>query len=99
VQKIKYRPEERTPYYASIYNHDDRFPLHPRLQEEVIMAAQGLRYWARFLVSSDKASLEAAADAISQDLIHVREDVIMASLAIGLPIGGELTTPGIGIPI
>jgi hypothetical protein len=100
MQKIAYRPEERTPFFASVYDHDEgRFPLHARLPEEIVMAAQGLRYWAAFLAASDKASLEAAADSVAQDLIHVREDVVMASLAIGLPVGGELTTPGLGIPI
>ena len=99
MHEITYRPEERTPQFAALHHHDDRFPLHPRLPEEIIMAVQGLRYWARYLVSSDKASLAAAADSVARDLIHVREDVVMASLAIGLPVGGELTTPGLGIPI
>jgi hypothetical protein len=99
MQKIAYRPGERTPYFASVYDHDDRSPLVPRSLQEVVEAAQQLAYWARYLVSCDKASLTAAADDINQDLINVREDVVMASLAIGLPIGGELTTPGIGIPI
>jgi hypothetical protein len=99
MQKIAYRPGERTPHFASVYDHDDRSPLVPRSRQEVVEAAQQLAYWARYLVSCDKASLTAAADDINQDLIHVREDVVMASLAIGLPIGGELTTPGIGIPI
>ncbi|HZZ23592.1 MAG TPA: hypothetical protein VFE60_13920 [Roseiarcus sp.] len=94
---IVYRPGERTPYFASVYNHNDRFPLHPRLPEEVVMATQGLLYWARYLAASDKASLAVAG--IDQDIIRVREEVMAVSLAIGLPVGGELTTPGIGIPI
>jgi hypothetical protein len=99
MRKINYRPEERTPYFLSIYNHDDRFPCVPRSWTEIATAAQQLRYWAEYLVASDKASLENAAEDIVDDVIRVREDVIQVSLVIGLPVGGELTTPGMAIPI
>jgi len=35
----------------------------------------------------------------SQTIIRTREEIACISLVVGLPVGGELTTAGIGIPI
>jgi hypothetical protein len=99
MRKVNYRPGERTPYFMSVYDHDDRFPLTPRSRDAIVVATKELLYWAEFLAACDKASLMVAADDIDQDIIHIRENVISVSLAIGLPVGGELTTPGLAIPI
>jgi hypothetical protein len=96
--KINYRPDEQTPQIAAIYDHDDRFPLCKRSKDEVIDLAHKLKRLANALAATDKASLEAAADDIDQDIIRIRSSVISVSLVIGLPVGGELTMPS-GIPI
>jgi hypothetical protein len=92
-----YRPEEKTPGIAAAYDHDDRFPLHRRSRDEIVEAVQKPKRLADYLAAADRASLEAAADDIDQDIIRVRADICV-SLVIGLPVGGELTMPS-GIPI
>jgi hypothetical protein len=99
MTEIVYGPDVRTPYFVRVYNHDARSPVYSRSRHEVVEGAEGLLYWARYLAASDKASLEAAADDIRQRVIEVREELIGVSLVIGLPVGGELTTPGLAIPI
>jgi hypothetical protein len=101
MRKINYRPGERTPYFASIYDHDAKSPLHSATKEEIIKAARELARLAEWLDFTDKASL-VAADIENEVWDHIRDvrmSVIGVSLAIGLPVGGELTTSGIGIPV